>query len=149
MSDPKSIVIVEEYRASPSRVWQAMTEPELMARWMMPTEGFVPEVGNEFLMVGTPVPAVNFSGTTRCKVLELIKERRLSLSWGDAAGGTTNWTVSWTLEPTAEGTRVTLVHDGFDLSDEREQISYRVMGSGWVGIMRKLGEVAGTAEAVR
>lgn len=142
MSETKSIVIVEDYRATPARVWRAMTEPELMARWMMPPEGFVPEVGCEFLMAGTPVPAVKFSGTIRCKVLELVRERRLSLSWGDAAGDSTNWTVSWTLEPIAEGTRVTLVHDGFDLSDERQQLSYRVMGSGWVGIMRKLGEVA-------
>jgi uncharacterized protein YndB with AHSA1/START domain len=76
-----------------------------------------------------------------------VKERRLSLSWGDAEGGTTNWTVSWTLEPTAGGTRVTLVHDGFNLDSEFEQISYRVMGSGWGGIMRKLGEVAGEGVA--
>lgn len=124
-----------------------MTVPELMARWMMPPEGFVPEVGCEFIMRGTPVPAVKFSGVVKCRVLELLPERRLSLSWGDAAGATTNWTVNWTLEPTPRGTRVTLVHDGFDLASEFEQISYRVMGSGWGGIMRKLGEVADEALA--
>jgi uncharacterized protein YndB with AHSA1/START domain len=145
MSERKSIVIVEEFRAPPARVWRAMTEPEQMARWMMPPEGFVPQVGCEFIMRGTPVPAVKFSGVVKCRVLELLPERLLSLSWGDAEGAMTDWTVSWRLEPTATGTRVTLVHDGFDLNSEFEQISYRVMGSGWGGIMRKLGEVAGEA----
>lgn len=142
MSESKSIVIVEDYAASPARVWRAMTDPELIARWMMAND-FVPEVGHEFTMQGVPVPAVKFSGTIRCKVLELVVERRLSLSWGDAAGATTNWTVSWTLERRENGTRVTLVHDGFDLESPEQQISYKVMGSGWVGIMKKLGVVAG------
>lgn len=142
MSENRAIVIVEDYAASPARVWRAMTDPELMARWMMAND-FEPRVGHEFTMQGVPVPAVKFSGTIRCKVLELVAERRLSLSWGDAAGATTNWTVSWTLERREGGTRVTLVHDGFDLTRPEEQLSHKVMGSGWVGIMKKLGVVAG------
>lgn len=144
MSEPRSNVIVEVYAASPARVWRAMTDPALMSKWMMESD-FRPVIGHEFEMKGTPVPAVNFSGTIRCKVLELVQEKRLSLSWGDAVGGYTNWTVSWTLEPHGAGTRVTLVHDGFNLDDPREQLSHKVMGSGWVGIMRKLGEIAGGA----
>lgn len=142
MRETKAIVIVEDYAASPARVWRAMTDPALMAKWMMAND-FVPEVGREFTMRGVPVPAVKFSGTIRCKVLELVPEKRLSLSWGDAEGATTDWTVSWTLEHRDGGTRVTLVHDGFDLDSPEEQISYRAMGNGWVGIMRKLGAVAG------
>jgi uncharacterized protein YndB with AHSA1/START domain len=142
MSESKAIVIVEDYAASPARVWRAMTDPALMERWMMAND-FVPRVGHEFTMQGVPVPAVKFSGMIRCTVLELVAEKRLSLSWGDAAGARTAWTVSWTLEPRDSGTRVTLVHDGFDLTSPEEQVSYKVMGSGWVGIMKKLGAVAG------
>lgn len=142
--DLSTIVLVEDYPHPPAAVWRALTDRDLLARWLMPND-FVPRVGHEFSFKGVPMPVVGFSGTVRCKVLELIAERRLAISWADATAGTMEWTVSWTLEPApAGGTRVTLVHNGFDPDSPTEQLSRRIMGGGWRPALQRLGAVATT-----
>jgi uncharacterized protein YndB with AHSA1/START domain len=136
----RAITIVEELPYPPEKVWLALTEPRLMAKWLMPTTNFEARVGQEFQMQGTPVPAVNFSGVVLAKVLELTPHKRMSISWTDEPR-TVDWTVTWSLEPQAGGTRLTMVHDGFDLTSERQQMSYKIMGGGWVGMNHKIGEV--------
>ncbi len=139
MAERQAITVVEEFPYAPPQVWRALTEPRLMAKWMMPSD-FKPVVGHEFTMQGVPVPAVNFSGIVLAKVLELVDAKRLKISWTDDQRSV-DWTVTWSLEPIAGGTRLTLVHDGFDLSSARQQMSYKVMGGGWVPMTRRIGDV--------
>ena len=46
----------------------AGTEPELIARWLMPND-FKLESGHAFTFRGFPVPAAAFGGTGYCEVL--------------------------------------------------------------------------------
>ena len=140
MSDLTTIVLVEDFRQAPGKVWRALTDPQVLARWLMPND-FQPRIGHEFSFRGVPVPATGFSGTVRCKVIELIEGRRLAISWADPAGPTSNWTVTWTLEPHGNGTRLTLVHDGFDPTSPTEQLSRRIMSGGWRPALRRFGTV--------
>ena len=53
------ITIVREYPYPASLVWQAMTDPELVARWTTTGRGgrpvgFEPRVGCEFRFIGKP-----------------------------------------------------------------------------------------------
>ena len=48
--DPTSIVIDQFYPHPAHRVWRALTTPELMARWLLDTEGFAPVPGTRFTM---------------------------------------------------------------------------------------------------
>jgi uncharacterized protein YndB with AHSA1/START domain len=63
--DDLAAVRVDEYLAHPpEKVWRALTEPDLIARWLMPCD-FRLEVGHCYTMRATPIPATGFSGTVR------------------------------------------------------------------------------------
>ncbi|WP_084957684.1 SRPBCC family protein [Thermoactinospora rubra] len=111
----------------PAKVWRALTDPDLLARWLMPND-FKPVAGHRFTFTAEPIPAVGFDGVIHCEVLEIEQERRLSIRWGDDALDTV---VTWTLVPEGRGTRLFLVHDGFDLDDPVHAFAFRNMGRGW------------------
>jgi uncharacterized protein YndB with AHSA1/START domain len=125
----------------PSKVWRALTEPALIATWLMDND-FQPIVGHRYTMRGTPVPAAGFSGMVASEVLEIDPERLLRISWRDAnAGNNLSSTVTWTLVPEGTGTRLFLVHEGFDPEEPSHLIAHRIMGGGWRGqILRRLTE---------
>lgn len=125
----------------PAKVWRALTEPALIAAWLMEND-FQPVVGHRYTMRGIPVPAVGFSGVVASEVLEIEPGRLLRISWRDAnAGNDLNSTVTWTIVPEGTGTRLFLVHEGFDPDEPSHVIAHRIMGGGWRGqILRKLTE---------
>ncbi len=105
---PGTIRVERTYPHAPARVWRALTDPEQLARWLMPND-FEPRVGHRFTFTTEPGPG--FDGIVRCEVLELTEERTLSLSW---RGGPLDTVVTFTLEPVGEGsTRLRVEHTGF------------------------------------
>jgi uncharacterized protein YndB with AHSA1/START domain len=112
MSD---IRIIRDYPHSPQKVWQAVTDPELVPLWTSTgrggrPEGFSPTVGTHFRFVGKPVPG--WRGIVECEVLEAHAPTLLRYSWvGDESGKTTQ--VTYRIEPHAGGTRFTYEHTGF------------------------------------
>jgi uncharacterized protein YndB with AHSA1/START domain len=111
----------------PARVWRALTDPGLLARWLMPND-FRPAVGHEFTFRTEPRPEAGFDGIVHCAVLAIEPERLLRISW---RGGPLDTTVTWTLVPEGRGTRLFLVHDGFDPGDPAQQLTRRILGQGW------------------
>jgi uncharacterized protein YndB with AHSA1/START domain len=109
------IRIVRDYPHPPTRVWRAVTDPELVARWTVTGRsgrpvGFVPKVGTKFQLVGKPVPG--WRGIVDCEVLEVDEPRLLRYSWrGEENGKPT--IVTYLLEPQPDGTRFTFEHTGF------------------------------------
>ncbi|WP_188186746.1 SRPBCC family protein [Nonomuraea sp. SYSU D8015] len=112
----------------PEKVWRALTEPELVAKWLMPND-FKAEVGHRFTFRTEPKKQVGFDGIVYCEVLELEPGKLLKISWSDRKRA--DWTVTWRLEPEGRGTRLFLDHEGFDPDDELQQMSRRIMGGGW------------------
>jgi uncharacterized protein YndB with AHSA1/START domain len=55
-------------------------------------------------------------------------------------------TVTFTLEPEGRGTRLFLVHDGFDPDDPWQLASRRILGGGWKGAAGRMPEVIEAAE---
>jgi len=78
-----------------------------------------------------------WSGVIECEVLVVEPNVRLSYSWGTL--GLKN-VVTWTLTPTAIGTRVRMEHSGFP---SEESASYKGAKYGWQKFIGKLEDVVG------
>ena len=50
------------------RVWRALSDPEVLGRWLMPTD-FAPELGRAFTF--RMKPQLGWDGVTHCVVTEL------------------------------------------------------------------------------
>ena len=140
----QDIVVDEVFPHAPETIWKALTTGDLIARWLMPAEGFQAEVGNRFTYRTTPAGA--WDGAIHCEVVEVMPNERLVYSWkgGHEAnvgyGSKLDTLVTWTLAPVPDGTRVRIVHSGFDLP--RNDTAYRNMSDGWKKVVRRLDATA-------
>ncbi|MEW1821153.1 SRPBCC domain-containing protein [Arthrobacter sp. NPDC080031] len=149
MSERLTTIEVEEFLPySPAKVWQALTDPTLIARWLMEND-FQAIVGHQFQMRGIPVPAVGFSGLVASEVLDVETEKLLRISWRDAdSGNSLNSTVTWSVTAEDTGTRLFLVHDGFDPNEPTHVASHRIMSGGWRNhVLPRLGQTLAESES--
>ena len=123
MSNRQSIEVDQFLPHPPSRVWRALTDPDQLARWLMPNT-FQPRVGHEFTL------DAGEHGLTHCQVLELEPERLLRMSWKNDPLDTV---VTMRLVPEGTGTRLLVEHAGFDPSDHRQRTAFDAMDRGWNG----------------
>ena len=77
--DTQDIVVDEIFPHAPETIWKALTTGELIARWLMPADGFEPVEGNRFTYKTTPAGA--WDGTIHCEILEVVPNQRLVYSW--------------------------------------------------------------------
>ena len=129
--DLGTIRLERVYAQSPSKLWRALTEPELVARWWAPGD-IRAEVGHRFKM------DMGKWGEQPCEVLVVEPERRFSYRF---AVPTLNTIITWELAPEGSGTRLTLIHEGFDLDSAMGRSAYEGMKPGWPGILERIGTV--------
>lgn len=132
----------------PAKVWRAITEPDLIGRWLMPND-FKLEVGHRFTFQGVPMPAAGFGGTGHSEVLGFEPEKMLRLAWRAAPDdpSTLDSTLTFTLEAEGTGTRLFLAHEGFDSGDPYQAAARRIMGGGWAGIPGRISQVVAELSA--
>jgi uncharacterized protein YndB with AHSA1/START domain len=118
----------------PEKVWRALTEPELLAQWLLP---IVTELkldpGAAFTFKTQAYPG--WDGTVNCRFIEIEKYRKLSYAWTVPFLDTV---LTFTLTPTASGTRMSLVQSGFKSDQGREFGGARY---GWNMMGGKLGDL--------
>jgi uncharacterized protein YndB with AHSA1/START domain len=145
VADSREIVVDEVFPHTPETVWRTLTTPELMGRWLMEPTGFEPTEGARFTYQTTP--AGEWDGVIRCEVLEVTPNERLVYTWkgGHAAnagyGSRLETVVTWTLARVGGGTRLRLVHSGFQTP--KNDHAFRTMSEGWPKVLRKIGAIAG------
>lgn len=98
-----------ELKHRPEKVWRALTDPVLLAEWLLPTVGLVLQPGAEFTLKTDPLPG--WDGIVNCRFVEIEPQRKLRYTWAVSFGLHTE--VTFTLTPTDEGTRLSLVQSGF------------------------------------
>jgi uncharacterized protein YndB with AHSA1/START domain len=134
VTDDSTAIHVDQFLAhSPAKVWRALTEPELLARWFMSGD-FQLVVGHRYTIEAKAVPATGFSGVIDAEVLAFDIERMLRVGWRDAnpdGPHGADWTITWTLRPEGRGTRLFLAHEGFDPDNPIQQKARAIMGGGW------------------
>jgi len=125
--------IVRDYSHPPAKVWRALTDPALIALWMMRPEGFEAVVGRRFKLVAKPQPG--WRGFVECEVLEVREPSVLRYSWvGDESRPPME--VTYRLEPTGAGTRLTFEHTGF-VGIGGFLLAQLMLGPGWKKMLGK------------
>jgi uncharacterized protein YndB with AHSA1/START domain len=126
-SQIETIAFEFDLQHSPEKVWRALTEPDLLAEWLLPVIGFKLEPGAEFTFKTQPYPG--WDGTVNCRFIEIEPGRKLRYTWTVPFLDTT---VTFTLSPTATGTRLSLVQSGFKPEQKREsggaRYGWKMMG---------------------
>jgi uncharacterized protein YndB with AHSA1/START domain len=131
-----SIAFEIDLNHAPQKVWRALTDPALLADWLLPVVEGRLESGSAFKLQTQPYPG--WDGTVNCRVLELEAQRRLSYAWvvGDMAIDTV---VTFTLTPTASGTRLSLVQSGFKPEQKQNfggaRYGWNMMGNKLIGVL--------------
>jgi uncharacterized protein YndB with AHSA1/START domain len=131
-----TIALDFDLQHSPAKVWRALTEPELLAEWLLPTIGFKLDVGAAFTLKA-PQAYPGWDGTVSCEVLEIEAQRKLSYTWRVPFLETV---VTFTLTPTESGTRLSVVQSGFKSEQKRESGGARY---GWKMMVQKLIDLLG------
>lgn len=138
--DTRSLVFERRMAHPPETVWRALTQPWLIAEWLMENEGFAAEVGSRFTMRARPLPG--WSGVVNCEVVTVEEPRVLAYRWGDGSESEVGLQtlVTWTLTPADGGTLVRMEQSGFRPQDG---MAHTRMGKGWPAILERLETVAG------
>jgi uncharacterized protein YndB with AHSA1/START domain len=81
---------------------------------------FKPIVGHKFQFTFVAKEGSTYSGIVDCEVLEVKPFTNLAYSWDSSTrdGRMFNSKVVWTLSPTAEGTKLQLVHSGLTVLED-------------------------------
>jgi uncharacterized protein YndB with AHSA1/START domain len=145
-SDTQDIVVDEVFPHAPETIWKVLTSGELMSRWLRLTPtGFEPVKGTHFTYQTTP--AGPWDGVIRCEVLDVIPNERLVYAWKGGSEDNTGYgskldtVVTFTLSRADRGTRLRLVHAGFELP--KNESAFRNMGQGWKNVVQTVGAIAG------
>ena len=127
MTDTYTIHMNQLLPYTPAQIWKALTDPDLLARWLMPND-FQLVVGHHFTFKNIPIATVKFVGTVYCEVLDFEVERRLRFSWVDRGEENgLNSIVTWRLVPENNGTRLFLEHEGFDPTHSLQLKGYQMI----------------------
>ena len=123
---------------SPQKVWRAITEPELLSRWLLPVTGFKLDVGAAFTLNTQPVGG--WDGVVKCRVLESEAHKKLSYAWvvGDMEIDTV---VTFTLSPTETGTHLSITQSGFKPHQKQAfggaRYGWNLMGGRLIDLLEK------------
>lgn len=124
--------------ASPETVFRAISEPAHIARWYGPSDDYTIEVSQwEFHPGGHFRIAMRHKGGNVHTVLgefrEIVVGKRVSHTWTWEGQPRLDTLVTFVVEPTAEGTRLTLTHTGFPTAEHAGRHH-----EGWTGSLARL-----------
>jgi uncharacterized protein YndB with AHSA1/START domain len=140
-SQTESISFDFDLHHAPEKVWRALTDPVLLADWLLPVVGrdLELEPGAAFTFRAQPQPG--WDGVVNCRLLEIEAQRKLRYSWvvGD---GWLDTIVTFTLTPTASGTRLSIVQSGFRPDQKQNfggaRYGWRMMGGKLVDLLARI-----------
>jgi uncharacterized protein YndB with AHSA1/START domain len=123
------VSFTERIDAPPEEVWKALTDPAILADWLMPND-FVAEVGRRFTF--EPDHETPWEGNVECEVLELVPARKMSWSW-KTSGMKRPSRVQFELVPKQASTEVVFTHQG-----EADEPVTKGLTGGWPDMLERL-----------
>ena len=136
-SQTDSIAFEFDLYHPPEKVWRALTDPVLLAEWLLPVIGLELEPGAAFQFKTQAYPG--WDGTVNCRFLEIEPQRKLSYTWAVPFLDTV---VTFTLTPTDSGTRLSIVQSGFKPDQKKEfggaRYGWTMMGGKLVDLLARI-----------
>ena len=136
-SQSESISFEFDLHHAPEKVWRALTDPELLAEWLLPVVDLELEPGAAFTFKSQPQPG--WDGIVNCRFLEIEAQRKLSWRW---VVGDIDTVVTFTLTPTASGTHLSLVQSGFKPHQKQNlggaRYGWKMMGGRLVDLLARI-----------
>ena len=136
-SQTESISFEFDLHHSPEKVWRTLTDPALLAEWLLPVVDLKLEPGAAFAFKAQPQPG--WDGIVNCRILEIEAHRKLSCAW---VVGDMDTVVTFTLTPTASGTRLSLVQSGFKPDQKQNRggarYGWKMMGGKLVDLLARI-----------
>jgi uncharacterized protein YndB with AHSA1/START domain len=132
-----SVTIVRRIKASPAKVYAAITQPKLIMKWWGldagPTLSAVADVrpGGRFSIAFRMLNGSEYNPTGVYQ--EIVPEKKLVFTWEWPGAPERESLVSFLLVPIAGGTELTLIHEQLPDAEARE--SHR---AGWSCLLDKL-----------
>ena len=133
MSD--TVIVEREMSCAPEKLWRALTEPHLIAEWLMQND-FLPNLGHRFTLRG------EWGGVLDCEVLTIEPHRTLSYSWDFAHEDPAydlRSVVTFTLTPIPTGTHLRMEQVGFRPEQKKAHAGAH---HGWKQFLAKLEDVS-------
>ena len=127
MTTPGKLEFKEYIPHPPSKVWKALTVPEVMKKWWVNSD-IDSVVGHKFTL------DMGGWGKQQCEVVAVENERMISYLFSNFSK------ITWLLSPEGDGTSLTLIHDGFDLDSPIARQAYEGMGKGWPSLIARIAE---------
>jgi uncharacterized protein YndB with AHSA1/START domain len=122
-----SVIVEREMPYPPEKIWRALTQPQLIAEWLMKND-FKPVVDHRFSLSAD-------WGAVDCQVMAVEPNKTLSYTWG--AYGLES-VVTWTLTATGAGTHLRMEQSGFRPD---QQQAYHGAKAGWPRFFANLEQV--------
>jgi uncharacterized protein YndB with AHSA1/START domain len=136
-SQTDSISFEVDLAHPPEKVWRALTDPALLAEWLLPAFDLKLERGAEFTFKTQAYPG--WDGIVNCRFVEIEPHRKLQYAWSVPFLDTV---VTFTLAPTASGTRLSIVQSGFKSNQKREfggaRYGWKMMGGKLVDLLSRI-----------
>jgi len=133
-----SLSIVRKLDAAPGKVWRAITEPEMLKKWMAPGDDFNiptaeadPRVGGRYhiIMLAPDGQVHDVSGVYR----EVVASKKLVYTWAWKSTPERESVVTIELRAAGTGTELTLKHEQFADAEARDHHQ-----QGWMGCLTRL-----------
>lgn len=125
---------------SPDKVWRALTDPALLAEWLLPVAGLKLKQGAAFTFKAQPQPG--WDGIVNCQLREIEARKKLSYAW---VVGDLDTVVTFTLAPTSSGTRLSIVQSGFKADQKAAfggaRYGWNMMGGKLVELLSRIPEI--------
>ena len=125
----RTVTVERDIPHPPAKVWRALTLPHFIEDWLMKTD-FAAVIGQRFQFRAD-------WGAVDGEVLAIEPERSLAYRW-DAMG--LESIVTWTLTPTAGGTRLRMDQTGFRADQEQ---AFQGAKFGWAKFLGNLEQLLG------
>ena len=136
-SQTESISFEFDLHHAPEKVWRALTDPVLLTEWLLPVVDLKLEPGAAFTFKTQPHPG--WDGIVNCRILEIEAHGKLSYTW---VVGDMDTVVTFTLAPTASGTRLSLVQSGFRPDQKQNfggaRYGWKLMGGKLVDLLARI-----------